>query len=358
MANLYEIAGFNVGWAPKFGVMKRIRKNDRITRFEINLAHIPKSDIVDFGFKVDSNKGRHVRGAIWICNDGWSLANPPDYRSRESYNTDDFPIQYNKNTFTWTNCAFTFDCDPIYADKVILGLYTDNMDEDNTRETSICYQKSYGTTLYYMRDLFSYTSEWQLQNSNGINIQNIEIVPYYELDPDESQGNKPTLSISNIKYRTLSLYDQPQQEGNPLPKANLDNLKITNGGGTVSINSNNNTQWNTTQAGHRFSSTQGFDFAEGCLKDVTLFDAGTGANITANNATNWNDPAHPYWCHSRSRLLFTFEPWTKASCRLKYKVTGAGETSSKSTSTFVENSGHPSTLLICPRDEGIDDNSA
>lgn len=358
MANLYEIAGFNVGWAPKFGVMKRIRKNDKITRFEVNLAHVPKSDMVDYGFKVDSNKGRHVRGAIWICNDGWSLANTPDYKSRESYNTDDFAIQYNKNTFTWTNCAFTFDCDPIYADKVILGLYTDNMDEDNTRETSICYQKSYGTTLYYMRDLFAYTPEWQLQNSNGINIQNIEIVPYYELDPEEPQGNKPTLSISNIKYRTLSLYDQPQQEGNALPKANLDKLKITNGGGTVSMNSNNNTQWNTTQSGHRFSSTQGFDFAEGCLKDVTLFDAGTGANITATNSTNWNDPAHPYWCHSRSRILFTFEPWTKASCRLKYKVTGAGETSSKSTSTFVENSSYASTLLICPRDEGIDDNSA
>ena len=98
MANLYEIAAFNVGWAPKFGVMKRIRKNDKITRFEVNLAHLPKSDIVDYGITIDSNHGRHVRGAIWICSDGWSLANTPDYISRESYNTDDFSIQYNKNS--------------------------------------------------------------------------------------------------------------------------------------------------------------------------------------------------------------------------------------------------------------------
>lgn len=356
MANNYEIAAFDVGWGPRFGSMVRIERNDKIRSFTINLSRLPKSTFLTYGIRISSWQGRTVRGAIWICNNGWSLSNPPDFISVNSVNTNEFEAQTNPDTFTWYPSTFYFDNpQSIDADRVILGLYTNNNDLEDTKSATICYQKDLGSTLYYMRDLYAYTPEYQLTNTCGIMFDNIDVEHYYEYDPQDPQGNKPTLQISNIKYRTLSQYDEIRAEGSPVsysPEPTLDNREIKSSGGTVSATTQNNPQWNTTRSGHEFSANGGFDFKEGCLKDVTLFNG----LIDYGNITHFNNSERPYWTHHRSRIMFTFPAWENGSSRLRYTITGT-ETKQQSVE-FVENSGSDNTLLICPRDEGIEDNSA
>ena len=383
MANLYEIAAFDATWAPKFGSMIRINRNDSITQYTVDFAHLPKSTETDFGVNISTNKGRTVQGAIWICDNNWSLADDPDFVSDNYINTDDLPIATSIDALNWHSCTFTFTTGPINATKVILGVYTRNSSEEETRTSAICYRKSYGTTLYYMRDLLSWNPSLQLQNTNGLyDIGNrVQIDPYYEYEEPE-HGNKPLLKIANIKYRTLSIYPSsdtdPNEDHNPAPTLDMNNI-IKSSSSSVSSTSVSDKQWNTVYAPHPYSYTQGFDFAQGCLKDVTLFgrldsdiadDEGepnwstnTTPNFTDridyNNITDYNDTAHPYWTHARSRIRFTFDAWVpngRGSSKIKYTITGADKDSK--TTEFSEKSGKLNTLLICPKDEGISDNSS
>lgn len=347
MASIYEIAAFDIGWAPKFGSIVNIQKNDTINNFTMNFAHLPLSTNVDFGVKISSSRGRTVRGAIWICRDGWSLNNEPDFKSVNTINTNDLRTQTSLSSFDWTSVRFDFqDAGPIYADKIVLGVVTNNSDYDDTKTSAICYQKNYGSTLYYMRDLLSYVPEAQMQNTNGINFSNISVTHYYEYDPETpEESNVPPLQISKISYRTLSVSRMIGNEPYPLPSADDTVIKS-------SESDLEDVQWNTAIPGHPYVENGGFDIPEGALKDVVLFDG----TMDRNNAALFNSPGHPYWTHARSRIMFVFPSWTGGSSKIRYTIKVAQQP--QSSAEHGEISAVHTTLVICPRDEGVEDNTS
>ena len=358
MANLNEIAVFDIGWAPKIGTMYKINKNDAIESFTMSFAHLPKSSIVDYGYKVSTNTARsQLRGGIWIVKDGWSLANEPDYKSKNIVDTNAFDVQNNKNNFNFTQATFDFDESVrIYADKIVLGVYSET--EDDAKSNSLCYKKVSGTTLYYMRDILAWRPEYQLNNTNGIAFDNVSIRPYIKGDDTETDPSKPTIGITNINSRTLSLAKN-HVENFDLPSADADKkvIKIKN---ASQASSSSNPQWNTTSNSHDYENNGGYDFAEGCLQDVLIYSSTAvepnNPILTPINVSEYNSPSKPYWTHARSRILIKFAPWKNGASRLYYTVHGP-EGNVKSVE-FPETAGSANTLLICPRDEGISDNCA
>lgn len=351
MANLNEIAVFDVGWAPKIGTMYKINKNDAIQSFTMSFAHLPKSSVVDYGYNMSTNTSRsQLRGGIWIVKDGWSLANEPDYKSKNIVDTNALELQNNKSNFEFTQLKFEFDASiKIYADKVVLGVYSTH--EDDAKNGSLCYKKSSGTTLYYMRDILSWRPEYQLNNTNGIAFDDVSIIPYYKEEEPDVDASKPTIGITSIDYRTLSLAkNHVGNTDSPVADADKKVIKIKN---SSEANNSSNPQWNTTLQSHSYKANDGYDFAEGCLQDVCIHDDPT---LTPNNVSGYNSPSKPYWTHARSRILIRFASWKNGASRLYYIVHGP-EGNVKSVE-FPETAGSTNTLLICPRDEGIYDNCA
>ena len=199
MANINEVAGFDYGYAPHMGSIYSIKKNDKINSVTLSFAHLPLSTTINYGITISKDVGRIVRGAIWVIKDqnNWSILKEPDYRSVETFNTNDLPIQSNPNSVTFSPFTFTFNTPKIYADNIIIGVTSGY---DDALNNCICYQKdSNSTQLIYARDILSNRPYEQLTSNNGMKILNVNKTSYL---PENEE--KPTLSVSNIVYRTLS----------------------------------------------------------------------------------------------------------------------------------------------------------
>ena len=191
----------------------------------------------------------------------------------------------------------------------------------------------------------------------------------------------PIVSLSRISYRTLSTslshmpfayYDRlvgisasystqyaPENYPNPSFYTNttpINRLNRVRADGNIYVGgAGNSTQWNTDSSGHPWSTTQGYGFPENRLKDVTLLQGITSVNP--------NSPTSPYWVHTRSRIKFTIPPWSetasgKVITSVFYKILQWAPSQGVTSVRYDEWPNQPTSLIICPLDEGIKDNEA
>ena len=367
-----NIGAFDAGYGPQFGSIYRIQRNESITRVKMWLAHLPLSQEAQWSSRITTTKGRSVRAAIWIVDDKWNICKKPDYISSEVVlssstsadngingvvNTDLLPIIESENDY-FTECTFTFNTGEIDATLVCIGLLSN---ESTVTSSAIAYRKTSTNTVYYADAYMFNISNPERHAKTSANAGICMACETWSALKDTSEV-RPMLKLKNVKYRTLSYQTTQDADGTvthsatDIPPANWDD-KYT----IRDLDPNNTTQrvqWDTAEAGGAFARYEGFDFHEGDLKDVILFNNESG--VAYNNITNYNSSTKPFWVHSRSRILLKFDPWnslddSEGYSRIRYEVSGAGA-NAKPSAQYYETRDRNTTLLICPRDEGIEDN--
>lgn len=331
MATIRNLHAFDKGWASHLGSPVTIQINDKINSIAMNIVHIPASSETNFGFTISASESRLVKGAIWVVNDNWTISKYPDHYSvKWECDGKSGTGFFNPNSLQEGKSAtvkFYFNTGKIYARTVIIGLYSDAT--ANADKGSIAYiESSSPSTLYYSHDYLNMPGiEGEaLQSADGIDVFNVDVTSDTQADQDVD------IKIKNIVSRTLSQIDV--RNGKDYPKPDADAQRIKNTG-------NVNRQWNTDP-----NTFEGFDIPEGRLKDVTYGYGSTAQTVPNSSST-------PFWAHTRSRIKFTIAPPPNGISYIRYEVAGAFDSDS-TTTAFRELPNQNNTLIICPRDEGIE----
>lgn len=320
-----------------YGSILSVKKGSSIPKFTISVAK-PTSSWPDLKY----NKGRCIRGAIWVLKNGVDISSTPNYYSTNYFNVDELSSSsYGDN---YTDITFNFNSQNLQATSIMVGFVTWN--ESNNKEStgiptsSLIVKSDANSTSYLTLDFTSGESTMP----KGMQVE--ATIKSYE---DDGSINKPTLEVDSSKgiiIRTLSAQRATERGKRDYPSATLDDTKIHRSN-TVQGKS---TQWNTTGNNHPWKSNNGFDFSKNGngLQDSVHRDV-----ITSSN--NFNNSENPYWAFDRSRILITLKPYenaSKAASRIYYKV----DESSDTPLYCDETANNSTSLLICPRDEGIEDN--
>lgn len=327
------------------GMPYTVNKGDSISSITFRLAKLDPED--NWKTAIRYPNGREVRAAIWLVKNGFSIENSPDYVSDNKINTNDFTASTHADG-NFQDCKFTFaSMQEFSTTSIYIGLVIEPDNGKIPLNHLCCERTPYGQCLLTL-DFTSGISTI----AGGLRCD-VVTEPY-----EENEDNRnPTLTIKGIRARTLSKRGLSSR-GIDLPSPTSDDFKISK---TSKINGYDS-QWNTKYPNHPWANNDGFDI-ENYFKDSNGDKKYWGlqdfiisnTDITANNSYTSAD--NPYWVFDRSRILFTFDAFnSEVSSKIWYKIDeqGGGNTSSG----FVEASGLATSLLICPRDEGIGDNEA
>lgn len=346
MANLPSLTSlqiFDKGVAARFGSIYGVNRNDTINSVSFEFARVPLSMIINFGTTVTTAQARKVRAAIWLVKAGWSVNRQPDFVSNNVYNpaalnvwtTDESTQVYTAVRFSFSNCQIKD------ADAVVIGIISE---PQSAKSGQLCVRKNIAGNMYYSADLYpvgplNATDGGQLTSTGSIFVKDIDITSY----SNESKPTTPELKIKYVNSRTLSLKsDSTSSSTIDLPAADTDKRKISVDNPVNSYSA----QWDTAYAPHPWADNKGYDFKEGRLQDVTYYNYGKVSSDPSN-------PSYPYWSFTRSRILFTFSAWSATGySTLEYTVSGGNK---NKVNVYKETKGRDTTLLICPRDEGITD---
>lgn len=321
-----------------YGSKISVNKGSYIEYFTIDVAK-PKSDWPS----LKNIQGRTIRGAIWVLKNGVDISSTPNYYSTNIVNIDSFKAAtYGDN---YSKIAFQFNQHNIQATNVIIGFvsWEGNVNTGKPSKgiptSSLLVYSQPGSVSYLTLDFIDATSTMP----KGM-VYNVSVKSYQ----DDSSINKPVLKLDNsegIRCRTLSW--QSDRGSYDSPSANLDDTQISI---TTKVG-DKDAQWNTNVGTHRWKTNSGFDFS--ISEQKGLQDARYSADITSSN--NFNNSESPYWVFDRTRILITFKPYeniSKAASKIFYKV----DESNNNPRSCDEVANVGTTLLICPRDEGIEDN--
>lgn len=321
-----------------YGSKISVNKGSYIEYFTIDVAK-PKSDWPS----LKNSQGRTIRGAIWVLKNGVDISSTPNYYSTNIVNIDSFKAAtYGDN---YSKIAFQFNEHNIQATNVIIGFvsWEGNVNTGKPSKgiptSSLLVYSQPGSVSYLTLDFIDATSTMP----KGM-VYNVSVKSYQ----DDSSINKPILELDSnkgIRCRTLSW--QSDRGSYDSPSANLDDTQISI---TTKVG-DKDAQWNTNVGTHRWKTNSGFDFS--ISEQKGLQDARYSADITSSN--NFNNSESPYWVFDRTRILITFKPYeniSKAASKIFYKV----DESNNNPRSCDEVANVGTTLLICPRDEGIEDN--
>ena len=346
MANLPSLTSlqiFDKGVAARFGSIYGVNRNDTINSVSFEFARVPLSMIINFGTTVTTAQTRKVRAAIWLVKAGWSVNRQPDFVSNNVYDPAALNVwTKDESTQVYTAVQFSFsNCQIKDADAVVIGIISE---PQSAKTGQLCIRKNIAGNMYYSADLYpvgplNATDGGQLTSTGSIFVKAIDITPY----SNETKPTMPELKIKYVQSRTLSLdANSKSSSKTDLPRADIDSRKIS---ADSPVNSHS-AQWDTAYSPHPWADNDGYDFKQGRLNDVTYY--------SYNNVNSEpSNPSYPYWSFTRSRILFRFAGWSATGySTLEYTVSGG---SKNKVNVYKETKGRDTTLLICPRDEGITD---
>lgn len=357
-----NLNAFDKGFAPQMGSFYRISRNDTIKSVTFWLTHVPASSHSPWSPLVTTDTGRKVRAVIWVVDgkNKWSILNAPEYKAiYATYNgitstdgwIDTNELQTATNNSSYVECKFTFNTGEIDGTILCIGLESASL---SITKSALAYRKT-SSNLYYARNyLFNPNDSSQAITASGTGLY-MNVNKWNPLKDEDS--SKPMLKLKEVKYRTLSFStDGAQGNSYDVPRPNIDNNKIKD----TSPNNHSipRVQWDSEITGGAHIQFGGFDFSEGNLKDVVLLQDTNG--IPYSNITSFNSSNRLFWVHSRSRILLTFDAWNDEGAssgysKIRYEVSG-GRVNAGSSPAYIETKGKNTTLLICPKDEGIEDN--
>lgn len=387
--NVRNLRAFDGGLGPQFATAYKIAKNESITSVTLWLTHTRKYRLLgDDGSipwlkdAVNTEIGRKVKCAIWV-NKGsnWSICKKPTYTSSnvtlpasaQSANLGDGIVDTNQlplvgydwnNAGTFTECTFTFNTGEIDATEIYIGLIS----EDSTITTgAIAYRANPDTCVDYVT---TYPFDENKPQTYAQTVISKGIYAEFETQSvlnTDSYNAAPMLKLRNVKYRTLSFQtnDKSSNYDSDKPDATCDATTVIKETGDPNHTTSGRYQWDTSIEGSRYNlQFQGFDFSECNLKDTVLFKSGDDTDAKTgtpyNQVSSYNSQDKPFWVHSRSRILITFDCWNSQSgsdgySKIWYAVKG-GQSDALPSLPYTEIKNNPTTLLICPRDEGVSDN--
>lgn len=328
-----------------------VSMGDSITEYTVYLAKLPLSSTLNLGTTIRSSQGRHVRGAIWEVRNGVTINDKPMWMSTNMVNTNlyqEYSLDNEASRF-YNKVTFEFDGNQQFqTTQIFIGVVCVN--SDGTYHTlsptgNLCMYGYAGGSSQYTIDLTSTNTTYTY--SKGIYIESLKSTHYG--NTDNTSNSNPKLVINNIKSRTLSRRSINGKKDSPSATTDIwENgqpaIKISS---TKTIN-NMSTQWNTNNINHPWHSYGGFDIEnDGTtgLIDKTHNTASLDSTTYVSNRTS------PYWVFNRSRILFKFDKFEgSASSYIEYSINGKAPVSQLEGSDMT-------TLLICPKDEGVEDNS-
>ncbi len=328
-----------------------VSKGDSITEYTVYLARLPLSSTLNLGTTIRSSKGRYVRGAIWEVRNGVTINDKPMWMSTNMVNTNlyqEYSLDTEASRF-YNKVTFEFDGNQQFqTTQIFIGVVCVN--SDGTYHTlsptgNLCMYGYAGGSSQYTIDLTSTNNTYTY--SKGIYIESLKSTHYG--NTDNTSNSNPKLVINNIRSRTLSRRSINGTKDSPAATTDIwENgqpaIKISS---TKTIN-NMSTQWNTNNINHPWHSYGGFDIKNDGftgLMDKTHNTASLDSTTYVSNRTS------PYWVFNRSRILFKFDKFEgSASSYIEYSINGKAPVSQLEGSDMT-------TLLICPKDEGVEDNS-
>lgn len=327
------------GVARHCGSLYKVSKGDSIKSIKFRLAKLDPKD--NWKGSLQYPKGRAVRAAIWLVKSSFSIERNPNYISDNVINTDEFTPQ-NHATGQFQDCVFTFSTAQEFdVTSVYIGLVSDSDVEGRPMSHLACERTANGQCVLTL-DFTSGTSSVAGDLRSQVSLQAYE---------DNDNIRKPNLTITALTARTLSKR-RLSADGKDLPAPDSDAFIISR---SSKINGWDS-QWNTIHRSHPWADNGGFDILDNYNNHKWgLQDFKLGTDITAGKA--YESANKPYWVFDRSRILFKFSNFNEdATSKIWYKIDEQG--GSTTSVGFTEVSGLTTSLLICPRDEGIGDNES
>ena len=373
-----------------------IEYGDNVLSVDMTLSHTDK------GF-ITTDNGRIVTAAYWVVDSSFNVVDSSFNRDKLILHASDSKVHYcnDISTNVTGNRLITIDGRP-YVDTKLIPKHTL---EKFTFKFPALKERIHATQIFFaivstpdptpeqpndFRDLYTHslcvgikeTGSYYYRSSGGIdadtplkvsNLMGLDIsnVKVEHLTQDTGTGTsiKPSkIECSDLRYRTYS-----QGSYNPGDK-NESRDGWGDGGETYADAYNKVDKKNKTVK--EFASD--FDINEGRLKDVIFAKPEQGSNICVDNNGNAINEAR--WVFKRSRIKFTIPPVRNSKgdiqqtpIVLRYKIeagihdTSGGRDGDNNKKVYrneyvtkqysKEDSKKDITLVICPRDEGIKDNT-
>lgn len=284
--------------------------------------------------KIISKSG--LSGSVWDLN-GISYANT-NVITENIF--EEFKFEFNSNSINSNKIFFALISTPDSSGDNTVDLYDVN-------NSSLTIGATSGGSYYY-RKSGSINSSNSLTriNSTSIYFSEKRIKTITDSDDNYGTSTKPSkILCSDIRYRTWSQQTDESKNG------------WDDGGENYVENSNH-----CIRKDNQIFNAD-FDISEGKLKDI-VFD---NPHLEAYNNGNVNLPR---WVFKRSRIKFTIPPVRnsndqiqKTAVQIRYKVEAAIHDNAAYRNQYVSKSFELTesirdiTIMICPRDEGVLDNT-